>query len=225
MHDKFIFSFIHRVYYFFFIFFVLAFLVYIYLYINYPRYQESIQNIFLKQSVQDIDSYSDNIIKKMLTADSNFLNENIFNENLRKKNERLLELLKHENISYIFVVFLKKGKLYYLMDASDKEKAILLEPFIPENMKLFNEIQADKTKKIFIQKEIKSLGFTLIKPIIQKDKVVAFLLLDYNQKGLETLFYPINKILKIGLFVMSSIMLLLTIWAFMIGIQYILYFL
>ena len=219
MHDKFIFSFIHRVYYFFFIFFVLAFLVYIYLYINYPRYQESIQNIFLKQSVQDIDSYSDNIIKKMLTADSNFLNENIFNENLRKKNERLLELLKHENISYIFVVFLKKGKLYYLMDASEREKAVPLEPFIPENMELFNEIQADKTKKIFIQKKIQSLGFTFIKPIIQDNKVVAFLLLDYTQKGLETLFYSLNRILKVGLFVMSGIMILLTFWAVIIGVR------
>jgi len=216
VYDKFIFSFIHRVYY--FIFFILAFLIYIYLYANYPHYQESIQNIFLKQYVQNIDSHSDNIIEEMLTTDGNFLNENILNEKLRKKNEHLLELLKHENISYIFVVFFKKGKLYYLMDASDREKAIPLEPFIPENMELFNEIQADKTKKIFIQKEIQSLGFTLIKPIIQEDKVVAFLLLDYTQKELETLFYSLNKMLKVGLFVMSGMILLLTIWAFMVGV-------
>jgi diguanylate cyclase (GGDEF)-like protein len=108
-----------------------------------------------------------------------------------------LSRLKRGNISSVFIVFLQQEKLVYLLDVSKRDRGSFGELFQAEDMNLFTNMIETKEKEIFIQKGLKNLGFTLIKPIIEKDKVVAFLLLDYQQKSLDIMISKVIDYMNI----------------------------
>lgn len=217
MHDKFIFSFVHRVYYLLFIVFVFVFVSYIYLYVNYPTYQEALQKFFLERAIHNNNSHADNVIEEMVKHEDDFLAQNIRDNRLRTHNEHLLELMHHESVASIFVVFFKEDKLYFLMDGSHTDKTEPLQFFVPEDMGIFTQMEHTKKKEIFIQKEVKTLGFTLVKPIIERDKVVAFLLIDYSQKEMDKYVDKIDNIVHTAIFVLSLLMFLSALWAIVMG--------
>jgi diguanylate cyclase (GGDEF)-like protein len=146
--------------------------------------------MLLSQSIDGTDAFSDNLIEKLINNNSNFIEDSSQNSDIRKRAINLLIGFKHRNISSIFVLVSKEDKFYILLDSADKNSS--------EDVELFNLEGADEieslvrakeshSKQVHIQENIEDLGFTLIKPMIQKGKISTFLVIDYTQSSYNSL--------------------------------------
>ena len=185
MHNRFIFSTFHKFYYYALFIYIIIFIFFTYGYFKLPEIQEKFQKTVLSLSIDNTDKIADETISFILKDETSFISSHIASKQVRKKHELALSRLKRGNISSVFIVFLQKEALVYLLDVSDRDRGSFGELFQAEEMSLFRKMIDTKEKEIFIQKGIKNLGFTLVKPIVEKDNVVAFLLLDYQQKSLD----------------------------------------
>ena len=209
MHNRFIFSTFHRFYYYALFMYALIFIFFIYGYFQLPKMQEKFQKVVLSLSIDGVDKMADETINFITKNKKSLVVSHYKSKELREKNEFELSRLKRGNISSVFIVFLKKGQLFYLLDTSDSEKSEFGEPFQPEDFTVFERIIEDKSRKIFIQNGLKNLGFTLIKPIIEDDMVVAFLMLDYKQKSLDIMIAKVVDYMLITKNILAFIGLLL----------------
>ena len=186
--------------------YTIIFSLLIYLYINIPTYEYKFKNVILSQSIEGLDASAERIINHITDINESFLETNIVSIDTRIKNESYLEHLTNRHIASVFIVFLDHGKLFYLLDSSTDDKGRLGELFAHEDMKIFLKVKALKKREIYIQDGLMDLGFTLIKPIIQENQVVAFMLIDYTQKSLDVLIsrfsnfaYMFFKVIIFGL--------------------------
>jgi diguanylate cyclase (GGDEF)-like protein len=159
--------------------------------------QEKFQKTVLSLSIDNTDKMVDETIAFILKDETSFVSSHIKSNKIREKHELALSRLKRGNISSVFIVFLQQEKLVYLLDVSERDRGSFGELFQAEDMSLFSNMIETKEKEIFIQKGLKNLGFTLIKPIIEEDKVVAFLLLDYQQKSLDIMISKVIDYMNI----------------------------
>jgi diguanylate cyclase (GGDEF)-like protein len=159
--------------------------------------QEKFQKTVLSLSIDNTDEMVDETVSFILKDETSFISSHIKSNKVRQKHELALSRLKRGNISSVFIVFLQQEKLVYLLDVSKRDRGSFGELFQAEDMNLFTNMIETKEKEIFIQKGLKNLGFTLIKPIIEKDKVVAFLLLDYQQKSLDIMISKVIDYMNI----------------------------
>jgi len=159
--------------------------------------QEKFQKTVLSLSIDNTDKMVDETVSFILKDETSFISSHIKSNKVRQKHELALSRLKRGNISSVFIVFLQQEKLVYLLDVSKRDRGSFGELFQAEDMNLFTNMIETKEKEIFIQKGLKNLGFTLIKPIIEKDKVVAFLLLDYQQKSLDIMISKVINYMNI----------------------------
>jgi diguanylate cyclase (GGDEF)-like protein len=159
--------------------------------------QEKFQKTVLSLSIDNTDKMVDETVSFILKDETSFISSHIKSNKVRQKHELALSRLKRGNISSVFIVFLQQEKLVYLLDVSKRDRGSFGELFQAEDMNLFTNMIETKEKEIFIQKGLKNLGFTLIKPIIEKDKVVAFLLLDYQQKSLDIMISKVIDYMNI----------------------------
>ena len=185
MHNRFIFSTFHKFYYYALSLYVIIFAFFIYGYFQLPQIQKRFQKIVLNLSIDGIDKMADETINLIRKDKTSLILSHSKNQEIREKNEFELSRLKRGNISSVFIVFIKKGQLFYLLDTSTREKSEFGELFQAEDFTVFERIIEDKNREVFIQNGLQRLGFTLIKPIIEKEKVIAFLMLDYQQKSLD----------------------------------------
>ena len=197
MHNRFIFSTFHKFYYYALFLYIIIFILFIYGYLKLPNIQKQFQKTVLSLSIDGTDKMADETISSMLKDEKSFISSHIKNQQVRQKNELELSRLKRGNISSVFIVFPQKEKLIYLFDVSDKDRGRFGELFQAEDFNVFTRIIEDKNKEIFIQNGLKNLGFTLIKPIIENDKVVAFLMLDYQQKSLDVMIAKVISYMMI----------------------------
>ncbi len=209
MHNRFIFSTFHRFYYYALLVYVLIFAFFIYGYFQLPKMQEKFQKVVLSLSIDGVDKMADETINFITKNEKSLIVSHYKSRKLREKNEFELSRLKRGNISSVFIVFLKKGQLFYLLDTSDSEKSEFGELFQPEDFTVFERIIESKSREIFIQNGLKNLGFTLIKPIIEDDSVVAFLMLDYKQKSLDAMIAKVVEYMMISKNILAFIGLLL----------------
>ena len=186
----------HRIY----LYVILAYIVLFYLllmtYKNLGFYEQKVKNTLLNEAIILVDDTSTNLLKSILDEKSNFVISNINSEKLRFENEKLLSLMKSSDINSIFVLYLLEDNYFFLLDTDKQEHAQLHEVFIPENEKLFLQVVKEKKKKVFIQKNIDSVSFTLVKPIIQQNRVVALLVIDYTENRLMSLLDISVKVLS-----------------------------
>lgn len=211
MHNRFIFSTFHKFYYYALLLYFTVFILFIYGYFKLPKIQEQFQRVVLNLSIDGIDEIADEIIASILKDEKSLILSHYKSEELRHKNELELSKLKRGNISSVFIVFPQEEKLVYLMDVSNIEQGHFGELFQAEDMSIFIKMIESKKKEVFIQKGLENLGFTLVKPIIEDDNVVAFLLLDYKQKSLDIMISKVLDYIRIlkNLLAFIGVMLLL----------------
>jgi diguanylate cyclase (GGDEF)-like protein len=193
------------------LFLIFSILIYGYLYMLLPKLESKMENKLLKMNIEDVDNMLDNTISLILKK---VQNEDIVaallkDKYLRKDLETMLSSLTTKHIEYIYIVFKAKNNFRYLLDASKKEKARTYELFEPLYPEKWEKVYKTAVPEIIIQKDINTLGFTFLKPIIQKGKVKAIVAVDYSTTKMQELSELISKIktFLIGLIVLSFIIL------------------
>jgi len=216
LYSKFIFSNINRFYYYSIVVYIITCFLFIYLYKNIPNYENRLRVTLLSQSIDGIDAASDKLIEKIINNNPNFLKRNIKDINLRKKNEQYLKEFKNRNISSIYLLFPYDNRYFILLDSDDKNMEEGIPPFILEDIDIdsFNRAKNSQTKQVYIQKSIKNLGFTLIKPIVIEGKKSTFLVIDYTQRTYNSLFSLLSLSVKIIMIFLIVVVILLTVSIF-----------
>lgn len=158
-----------------------------YVYNNISTYEKDLKNILLNQSISDIDDSSNKVLIKILKKSSNFINDNMTNAQLREENEIALSVLVTRNIRSLYIVFPIQDKLYYLLDTAKIDKGEAGELFLPAQAHYFRKVKITQEHQTFIQDKMTDLGYTLIKPIVENNKTIAFLVVDYTKNSLSAL--------------------------------------
>ncbi len=214
MYNRFRFYSITRLYYYTIVVYIIICYTFIYIYRNIPSYENRLRITLLSQSIDGIDAASDRLIDKIVNGDRNFLKKNIKNLDLRKINENYLKEFLNRNISSIYILFTFNNKNFILLDTDDSNNEII--PFILDDTDInyLNRVKKSAKKQVYIQNNIKNLGFTLIKPIIIDNKIMAFLIIDYTQKTYNSLFSLLNISTKIIMTSIIILIVLLTVFIF-----------
>lgn len=198
---------------------IIAYVVLSYLllngYKNLGFYEDRFKDLLLNEAISLVDGTSDNVLKDIVENNLSFVSSNIKNSELRLKNQKSLSLISNTGITSLFVLYLSGENYFFLLDTDIQDCSEIHEIFIPENEKVFERVVKEKKKKIFIQKDIEELSFTLLKPIVQKDKTVALLVIDYRENRLMGLLDTSVKFL--------SYILILLLALIFIFISYIIY--
>lgn len=181
-------------------------------------YEDKIKQTLLNEAIGFLDTSSSNIIINMLEGNSSFVEDNLKNEELRVVNEKTLGLIKSNNIKSLFVLYLAGGNYFFLMDTDAIEYSDVNEVFIPEDEDTYARVVQEKQKRIFIQKEVGQLSFTLLKPIIENNKTVALLAIDYYENALTK---ALNIFVRVLSYLAVLVLLLLfTIMFYLISNRY-----
>ena len=190
MNNKSVFSNINRFYYYSIVVYALVCFLFAQLYSNLPVYENSLKTMLLSQSIDGTDAFSDKLIDKIINNNSNFIKESSQDSDMRKRATELLVDFKNRNISSLFVLISKEDKFYILLDSDDKHNIQEIQLFRLEGIdeeESLRKAKESNTKQVYIQENIKDLGFTLIKPMLQKDDLSAFLVIDYTQTSYNSL--------------------------------------
>ncbi len=166
---------------------IILIVFFLYFYKHIDNYNNKLKNILLNHAIEIVDNTSENILDEIVEKNFDFVKLNLINNNVRVKNEKSLGLLLNKDIKELFVLFPSENKLFFLLDTSKVDRGEVNELFTPTSMEPFNEVLTTGEKKTYIQKNIENIGFTLIKPIIQNEKVIAFLVVDYSKESLSFL--------------------------------------
>jgi diguanylate cyclase (GGDEF)-like protein len=121
-------------------------------------------------------------------------------------------MIKSETIDSLFVLFVVDESFFYLLDTDIDLEAELGEPFIPENDKIFKRVVKDQKKRIVVQKDIKELSFSLLKPIVQNGATVALLVIDYTENRLTGVLDKSVKIISYSLIVILALVFTLILY-------------
>ncbi len=187
------------------------------------KIENQIETQILKFSIKDIKSiiknFNDRIVKS--SKNQNVVNFLIKNKAFRKELESDFEGLITHDIKYIYLIFRDEdGKYRFLVDGSLKDKAFLGEIFqpLPEELKLLKKVYQTKRMCVAIHKEIDTLGFTLIDPVIKNNQVEAVIFVDFSTFRFQKIQSIINW-LKLTLFVTSGIAFILLTVSLFISIK------
>jgi len=175
-----------RYYYLIFAYIVLSFLL-VFSYKSIGGYEERVENFLLNRAIGIVDDTSSKILDQIIFKNPNFIKTNLQDEALRAENEKRLSVLSNQDIKSIYVLYLNRGKYFFLFDIDKDEHTEVSEPFIPEHEQFFNQVVKEKQKRVFVQRGIEELSFTLLKPIVQNNKTVAILVIDYTENRLSSL--------------------------------------
>jgi diguanylate cyclase (GGDEF)-like protein len=198
-------------------FIIIIFVFFLYFYKHIDNYDNRLKNILLNHAIEIVDNTSENILDEIVEKNFDFVKLNLINNNVRVKNEKSLALLLNKDIKELYVLFPSEDKLFFLLDTAKVNKGEVNELFTPTSMKPFTEVLTTGEKKTYIQDSLENIGFTLIKPIIQNKKVIAFLVVDYSKESLSFLskLLTINiKSIKIVLFFVLIIFLFIIYYIF-----------
>jgi diguanylate cyclase (GGDEF)-like protein len=198
-------------------FIIVIFVFFLYFYKHIDNYDNRLKNILLNHAIEIVDNTSENILDEIVEKNFDFVKLNLINNNVRVKNEKSLALLLNKDIKELYVLFPSEDKLFFLLDTAKVNKGEVNELFTPTSMKPFTEVLTTGEKKTYIQDSLENIGFTLIKPIIQNKKVIAFLVVDYSKESLSFLskLLTINiKSIKIVLFFVLIIFLFIIYYIF-----------
>ncbi|CAA6818343.1 MAG: Unknown protein [uncultured Sulfurovum sp.] len=215
MLSKFSFFNNNRIYFYVIIAYVSLFYLLSLSYKNIEPFQVKVKNTLLNEAMALVDDTSNNILNSIVDKSLDFVSTNVQSKELRLENERILSLIKSTDINSMFVLYFLKDDYFFLLDTDKKEHSELDEVFIPENGKLFSQVIKEKKKKVFLQKEVDSLSFTLLKPIVQNNRTVALLVIDYTESRLISLLDISVKVL--------TYLFILTLTLIFIFIYYIIY--
>ena len=190
---------------------VLVLIVFLFFYKNIADYESRLKNSLLNYSSEIIDKNSEKILDQMIKENEDFVKSNRLDEQLRFKNEKSLEFLLNKDIQELYVLYPLDQQLFFLLDTAKNNRGEVGELFRTKSIEEFIKVVNQGEKRTFIQEDIENLGFTLIKPIVQNHKVVAFLVVDYREEHLSSfskLLIVSVKSINTTLFFMLVILLL-----------------
>jgi diguanylate cyclase (GGDEF)-like protein len=205
----------NRIYIYVIIAYTLLFYILLISYKNLGPYEDRVKHALLNEAISLVDDTSTNMIKNIVDKNLNFVSSNIMNKELQLENEKVLSIMNSIDINSLFVLYLSGENYFFLLDTSEEAHSEIHEVFIPENAKVFSQVVKEKKKKVFIQKNVESLSFTLLKPIVQNNRTVALLVIDYTENRLTSLLNISVKVLSYLL-----ILLLTLIFIFLFYIIY-----
>jgi diguanylate cyclase (GGDEF)-like protein len=224
MYNKFIFFHNNKLYYYIIGGYLLLILLGFYFYKNIGNYEERLKNLLLSQTISSVENASSNIIGRMLQENPHFVYDNRMDIKLRNKNENKISDLLNDDISSVYVLYLKENQLFYLLDTVSEDRGEVNELYGPAQEYVFEQARQNRQTKTFTQPSIDELGFTLIKPIIQGKQTIAFLVLDYKESSLSTLSSLLNTSVTSLIYAIAfSLLILLLLISYMFRIQYIKY--
>lgn len=202
----------NRIYIYVIIAYIVLFALLVNIYVNIGSYENHIKQALLNEASGTIDDTSSNILSGIVDNTKDFVKSNLDNESLRLKNQKHLKVIKSETIDSLFVLFVVDGSFFYLLDTDTDMGTELGEPFIPENATMFHQVVREQKKKILVQKDIKELSFTLLKPIVQKGKTVALLMIDYKENRLTGVLTRSVQIISYSLIVILALVFTLIVY-------------
>ena len=215
MRHKFTFFKNNSVYYYLILAYVILLTIVLLAYKNIGLYEEKVKNLLLNKAIGMVDDTSEKILNEILVKNNNFVRENLKNKSLRFENEKTLGFMHNQDIQSLYVLYLFQEKYFFLLDTDKVERSEVGEPFIPDNLSVFKEVALKKKKQIFVQDKIEYLSFTLIKPIIENNKTVGLLVIDYTENRLSSLLNVSVEFLTYLLFALLAL--------FFLFISYIIY--
>ena len=201
-------------YYLIFTSIALSFLL-IFSYKTIGSYKEKVENFLLNRAIGIVDDTSTKILDQIIFKNPNFIKANLKDERLRVENEKRLSVLSNQDIKSLYVLYLNKGRYFFLFDIDKEEQTEVSEPFIPENEKFFTQVVKEKQKRVFVQKGIEELSFTLLKPIVQNNRTVALLVIDYSENRLSSLLR-----VSVDFLSYSALILLFLLFSFLFYVIY-----
>lgn len=225
MYNKFIFFRNNKIYYYMVGAYLILLTLSVYFYKNIGNYEQRLKNLLLSQTISAIEHASNNILNRMLNKYPDFIEQNYKDESIRHENEDRISDLLNDDISSVYILYFDKKKtLFYLLDASKKDRGESGEPFEPIDIKLFLDVKESKESKIFVQPTINNLGFSLVKPITQNSKIIGFLVLDYKEGSIATLSSLLNVSVKSLIYaILFSLFVLFLLISYIIHAKYIKY--
>ena len=211
MHNKFIFFNNNKIYYFIMLSFIVLIVSGGVLYNNIDSFEKKLKNMLLQQSITLLDDTLTNVVDDMLKNSPDFVTKNLNDTELRAKNEEVLRPFNTSDINSLYFLFVKNNNLFFLLDtASDTDSGDMAEAFMPEEDHYFNLAIKKQQKQLFIQNKLGNLGFTLIKPILEDEKLIGLLVVDYTQSKLSSL----SSMLSIKSLGIALIIMMLMLFAF-----------
>ncbi len=186
----------NRIYFYVILSYVLLAYLLLSSYKNLGPYEDRVKYTLLNEAISLVDDTTTNMIKSIVDKNLNFVSSNINDSNLRLENEKILSIMNSTDINSLFVLYLSGENYFFLLDTDKEEHSKLHEIFIPENVEVFNQAINEKKKKVFIQKNLEPLSFTLLKPIVHNNVTVALLVIDYTENRLTSLLDISVKVLS-----------------------------
>ncbi len=205
----------NRAYYYMILAYIALSCLLVFSYKSIGGYEEKVENFLLNRAIGIVDDTSSKILDQIIFKNPNFIKANLKDESLRVENEKRLSVLSNQDIKSLYVLYLNKGKYFFLFDVDKEEQTEVSEPFIPENEQFFTQVVEEKQKRVFVQRGIKELSFTLLKPIVQNNKTVALLVIDYSENRLSSLLR-----VSVDFLSYSALILLFLLFFFLVYVLY-----
>ncbi len=205
----------NRAYYYMILAYIALSCLLVFSYKSIGGYEEKVENFLLNRAIGIVDDTSSKILDQIIFKNPNFIKANLKDESLRVENEKRLSVLSNQDIKSLYVLYLNKGKYFFLFDVDKEEQTEVSEPFMPENEQFFTQVVEEKQKRVFVQRGIKELSFTLLKPIVQNNKTVALLVIDYSENRLSSLLR-----VSVDFLSYSALILLFLLFFFLVYVLY-----
>ncbi len=169
-------------------------------------YEEKVENFLLNRAIGIVDDTSTKILDQIVSKNSDFIKSNLKDESLRLENEKRLSVLLNQDIKSLYVLYINRGKYFFLFDIDEEEYTEVSEPFIPEHDQFFAQVVKERQTRVFVQRGIEELSFTLLKPIVQNNKTVAILVIDYSENRLSSLLHVSVDFLSYSALILISLL-------------------
>ena len=193
----------------------------LYIYLQFSKTKNVISKNQLQTNLQHIDTITSNLSQRILQSVGNksLLEALKESKSLRENLEKDLQLFRTKSYRYAYVVYKQKhtNTFKFLLDGSKKDKANFLEDFQPLNLQEWKRVYVTKKSNYFINKGVKSLWLTYLKPIVKKGNVEAMIAIDFSlkeQNDLKNILEQLTRNLKI--FTILSISMFLIIILFLL---------
>ena len=154
-----------------------------YIFKTFDKTSSDIEQLTLKSNIEYINNIANNISTMINEkTDMNLVRSLKKNKALRNRLQEDLEMFRTKRYRYIYIVqkVPNTTKFRFLLDGAKKDKSGFLESFQPFNTQQWLDTYTTKSARYFSHKEIKSLWLTYLKPIVQHNKVVGIIAIDFS---------------------------------------------
>ena len=149
------------------------------LYSMFTQTKQMVIDTNLNTNISYVKNISTNISNYILSQiDNDF--EKLKDPKIRLNIEDELSLFITNRYKYIYVVDKKEGEYRFLLDGSEEDKALYLEPYTPLQIDQWDKVFKTKKEVYFTHNKIHNLWLTYLKPIIIKNQVKAVLVIDFS---------------------------------------------